>query len=261
MQLAERRARQTHLRTAPRPFERRRPRTTDARPERRDARQHRAHRPLRRRLVPRARQRRASRARCSSPWAAPSRGPASPSSRPARRCGPRSSAAAGSTEPPGPSSSAATSAPGCRPRPRSTPRSPTPACGRSAPRSAHARSRCSRRPAAASPRPRGSPTTWPRESAGQCGPCVFGLARDRRRARLARRLRRRDARGRARALRRLAPQVTGRGACAHPNGATRLVASALTVFADEISAPPRGRCSARSHEPLLPIPPTTAEWR
>src|SRR6185312_12009923 len=63
------------------------------------------------------------------------------------------------------------------------------------------------------------------ESAGQCGPCVFGLRA------IA------DALGSIAAcddgaasaltrLRRLTPQVAGRGACAHPTGATRLVESA-----------------------------------
>jgi NADH:ubiquinone oxidoreductase subunit F (NADH-binding) len=98
------------------------------------------------------------------------------------------------------------------------------------------------------------------ESAGQCGPCVFGLAAiaealasiaacDRDAA---------DALGR---LRRLTPQVTGRGACAHPNGATRLVESALTVFADDIRHHLAGACSAHSAAPLMPIPPSTGEWR
>jgi NADH:ubiquinone oxidoreductase subunit F (NADH-binding) len=98
------------------------------------------------------------------------------------------------------------------------------------------------------------------ESAGQCGPCVFGLqaiaaalasiaARDH------------DAADALRRLRRLTPQVTGRGACAHPNGATRLVESALTVFADEIRHHLAGTCSAHSGEPLMPIPPASEEWR
>ena len=79
-------------------------------------------------------------------------------------------------------------------------------------------------------------------------------ARDRRRARRHRRLRRGCA-GALERLRRLAPQVAGRGACAHPDGATRLVASALAVFADEIRHHLAGHCSARSSAPVLPIPP------
>jgi NADH:ubiquinone oxidoreductase subunit F (NADH-binding) len=98
------------------------------------------------------------------------------------------------------------------------------------------------------------------ESAGQCGPCVFGLPA------IA------DALGvlatgsagaadALRRLQRLTPQVAGRGACAHPNGAARLVESALSVFASEIDAHRNGRCIARSHDPLLPIPQSSEEWR
>jgi NADH:ubiquinone oxidoreductase subunit F (NADH-binding) len=98
------------------------------------------------------------------------------------------------------------------------------------------------------------------ESAGQCGPCVFGLEA------IAQALGSiascdRDAADALRRLRRLTPQVTGRGACAHPNGATRLVESALSVFADEIRHHVAGACSARSLQPLMPIPPPTGEWR
>ena len=55
--------------------------------------------------------------------------------------------------------------------------------------------------------------------------------------------------------------MTGRGACAHPNGATRLVASALTVFRDEFAHHLAGHCTARSFEPVLPIPAAGTEWR
>jgi NADH:ubiquinone oxidoreductase subunit F (NADH-binding) len=74
------------------------------------------------------------------------------------------------------------------------------------------------------------------ESAMQCGPCMFGLASiagdlealtygtptvDRLRHRLG--------------------MVNGRGACAHPDGAVRLAASALTVFAEDVAAHAAGR--------------------
>ncbi len=70
------------------------------------------------------------------------------------------------------------------------------------------------------------------QSAGQCGPCVYGLPGDRRRP---------DAAGpgagrsraRARLERRLG-QVDGRGACRHPDGAVNLVRSALHVFAADV---------------------------
>ncbi len=67
---------------------------------------------------------------------------------------------------------------------------------------------------------------------------------------------------RVKRLRRLAPQVAGRGACAHPTGATRLVESALEVFADELAhhlaGPLHGPLGAR---PVLPIPAASVEWR
>jgi NADH:ubiquinone oxidoreductase subunit F (NADH-binding) len=80
-----------------------------------------------------------------------------------------------------------------------------------------------------------------RESAGQCGPCKFGL-----RALAA------DADSLAcgavdpttlQRLHRLAGLVEGRGACAHPDGASRLLRSALRVFAPEVELHLRNRCS------------------
>jgi NADH:ubiquinone oxidoreductase subunit F (NADH-binding) len=69
------------------------------------------------------------------------------------------------------------------------------------------------------------------QSAGQCGPCVNGLAA------IADRL---EGPGPGEGLlRRWAGDVTGRGACRHPDGAARLVASALTVF----------RCELEGHDP------------
>ena len=99
-----------------------------------------------------------------------------------------------------------------------------------------------------------------RESAGQCGPCVFGLEA------VAQALDsiaacHHDAAYSLERLRRLTPQVTGRGACAHPNGATRLVESALTVFAEDIRHHLAGACSVHSFEPLMPTPAFTGEWR
>jgi NADH:ubiquinone oxidoreductase subunit F (NADH-binding) len=78
------------------------------------------------------------------------------------------------------------------------------------------------------------------ESAGQCGPCMFGLpavATDwvqlldpakaaAARQRLARRL----------------PVISGRGACRHPDGAVRQAASALSVFARHIDFHLSGQC-------------------
>jgi NADH:ubiquinone oxidoreductase subunit F (NADH-binding) len=89
------------------------------------------------------------------------------------------------------------------------------------------------------------------ESAGQCGPCLHGLHAiadvfDR----VARGAALEDDRAR---LRRWGADVTGRGACRHPDGAARLLASALKVFADEIDRHQAGRCTA-SHAPSMPLP-------
>jgi NADH:ubiquinone oxidoreductase subunit F (NADH-binding) len=98
------------------------------------------------------------------------------------------------------------------------------------------------------------------ESAGQCGPCLNGLPRMAAGlAELAGRGHRRQVRA---DLERWAGLVTGRGACNHPDGTVRFVASALTVFAPEIAVHARGHCSATSRRPFLPLPdgmPTTED--
>jgi NADH:ubiquinone oxidoreductase subunit F (NADH-binding) len=90
------------------------------------------------------------------------------------------------------------------------------------------------------------------ESAGQCGPCVFGLpavaqALESIAAAAA------DARSAFERLPRLSAQIARRGACGHPDGAVRFVESAIRVFADEVELHLAGRCSATHSEPLLPI--------
>ena len=89
------------------------------------------------------------------------------------------------------------------------------------------------------------------ESAGQCGPCVNGLDA------LAGGLEDVAYRGRQldreTARRRLAA-VTGRGACRHPDGAARLIASALRVFAAEFDHHERmNRCTGDAR-PVVPVP-------
>lgn len=77
------------------------------------------------------------------------------------------------------------------------------------------------------------------QSAGRCGPCFHGLPA------LA------DAFGAAvrgadtAQVDQLAKLVTGRGACAHPDGTVRLARSALDVFADDLLEHARGGCTGR----------------
>ena len=90
------------------------------------------------------------------------------------------------------------------------------------------------------------------ESSGQCGPCLNGLPRIA--AAMA------DlAAGRAEPvvlgnLRRWAGLVIGRGACHHPDGSVRLLASALTTFGGEVEQHLAGRCSRPAGQPFLPTP-------
>jgi len=78
------------------------------------------------------------------------------------------------------------------------------------------------------------------QSARQCGPCVFGLGAI---AESARRLAARATHpGDLERLTRWTGQLSGRGACKHPDGAAGLLRSALTVFADEFRAHQRRQC-------------------
>ncbi|HST24899.1 MAG TPA: NADH-ubiquinone oxidoreductase-F iron-sulfur binding region domain-containing protein [Gaiellaceae bacterium] len=97
------------------------------------------------------------------------------------------------------------------------------------------------------------------ESAGQCGPCIFGLPA------VADALERlaagKDARRSLDRLPRLAAQIARRGACAHPDGALRFVDSALRVFGPEIEGHLAGRCSASHGARLLPTDTLTKDWK
>lgn len=77
------------------------------------------------------------------------------------------------------------------------------------------------------------------QSAGQCGSCLFGLPRISTLFRAV--VREGGTRADIRQLRELAHTVEGRGGCAHPDGATVLLESALEVFADDVRAHLKGR--------------------
>jgi NADH:ubiquinone oxidoreductase subunit F (NADH-binding) len=98
------------------------------------------------------------------------------------------------------------------------------------------------------------------ESAGQCGPCLNGLPRIAAAlAELAGGSGAGSARPQAVAdVERWSGLVTGRGACHHPDGTARFVASALRVFAAEVDRHQRGRCSAAVTRPFLPVPAEAA---
>jgi NADH:ubiquinone oxidoreductase subunit F (NADH-binding) len=95
------------------------------------------------------------------------------------------------------------------------------------------------------------------QGAGQCGPCVNGLAAmsytvgtvavgTAGRSDLA-------------ALHRWTLELPGRGACHHPDGASRFLASALRVFASEFHDHARhGACERCSSPPVLPVPLSVA---
>jgi NADH:ubiquinone oxidoreductase subunit F (NADH-binding) len=94
------------------------------------------------------------------------------------------------------------------------------------------------------------------QSAGQCGPCVFGLA-----AVAGCLTGVAEGTGTLDRFPRLEAQISRRGACAHPDGTLGFVRSALDVFAREFDEHLSGRCTASDHAPVLPTPPTTADWR
>jgi NADH:ubiquinone oxidoreductase subunit F (NADH-binding) len=80
-------------------------------------------------------------------------------------------------------------------------------------------------------------------SAGQCGPCVYGLDA------VARAVNAmaagRAGPGEADRVLRWTSEIRGRGACHHPDGAVRFVESMIEVFAHEIERHWRGHCNAR----------------
>jgi NADH:ubiquinone oxidoreductase subunit F (NADH-binding) len=93
------------------------------------------------------------------------------------------------------------------------------------------------------------------EGAGQCGPCVNGLAAL---ASSIERLASRPSalRGGIGDILLLCDLVDGRGACRHPDGVARFVRSALRVFDEHATLHlPRGPCRSGT-DPFLPVPQT-----
>ena len=95
--------------------------------------------------------------------------------------------------------------------------------------------------------------TWlANQSAGQCGPCTLGLpaiAEDL--AVLSRGGKTTNVRHR---LDRRLSLVEGRGACHHPDGTARFVASALQTFAQDLARHQRGNPCPPARHPMLPLP-------
>lgn len=97
------------------------------------------------------------------------------------------------------------------------------------------------------------------ETAGQCGPCVHGLA-----AVAGAMTALADGRGGSAAvaqLHRWSRQIEGRGACRFPDGAVRLLRSALDVFGDDVGRHVLGPCHLASRPARLPIPADGGPWR
>ena len=92
------------------------------------------------------------------------------------------------------------------------------------------------------------------QGAGQCGPCVHGLTT------LALEVEAlafhpKSRRGPVDQILELCGLVEGRGACRHPDGATRFVRSACAVFSDEVARHlSHGPCQLISMPPFLPVP-------
>jgi NADH:ubiquinone oxidoreductase subunit F (NADH-binding) len=89
------------------------------------------------------------------------------------------------------------------------------------------------------------------ESAGQCGPCLFGLDA------IAGEFLRLAEGGTSDlgTLRRWLRQVDGRGACSHPDGTVRLIRSALGAFGPELEQHAQGWCRGTRTAGVLPVPP------
>jgi NADH:ubiquinone oxidoreductase subunit F (NADH-binding) len=88
------------------------------------------------------------------------------------------------------------------------------------------------------------------QSAGQCGPCVHGLPAVA--GAMERLVAGENSKRWNTQLGRWLSMVEGRGACKHPDGAARMVRSAMSVLGDEIARHARGVC--RLPPPALALP-------
>jgi NADH:ubiquinone oxidoreductase subunit F (NADH-binding) len=98
------------------------------------------------------------------------------------------------------------------------------------------------------------------ESAGQCGPCVNGLAAL---AETMQKVAASDAEfGDADRVVRWIEMVKGRGACHHPDGAVGQLHSALTVFREHLRAHLSGQVCYGVRMPGFPPPPKPGDgWK
>ncbi|HEX4248633.1 MAG TPA: NADH-ubiquinone oxidoreductase-F iron-sulfur binding region domain-containing protein [Pseudonocardia sp.] len=103
------------------------------------------------------------------------------------------------------------------------------------------------------------------ESAGQCGPCMFGLPAVASDLTALAEGAGTDSTALLDRVNRRLGVIPGRGGCAHPDGATRLAASALRVFADDVAAHagghPCGRAGASAITELGGLGHTERGWR
>lgn len=98
-----------------------------------------------------------------------------------------------------------------------------------------------------------------RETAGQCGPCVYGLRA------VAEAMtgvaEGHHVKANVSRLHQLFDEVRGRGACHYPDGVLRFVASALETFDDEVARHAARRRCLSSEPPGMPIPAYDPTWR
>jgi NADH:ubiquinone oxidoreductase subunit F (NADH-binding) len=98
------------------------------------------------------------------------------------------------------------------------------------------------------------------ESAGQCGPCLYGLADLAAGAAPVSAATASDAD--MAGIRRWADQIEGRGGCRHPDGATQLLRSAISVFGADLDGHLAGvPCRRALAEPTVRVPTSATTWR